>query len=91
MTLFPPIILNKIYWYQWHYLQTNLCIEYHKLFKSEGIYIRYQKSLWPINNRYLSQIKSDHQNFCFINTKQVGILPINYAYSNGSIKISKFD
>jgi len=33
MNIFPPIILNKIDWYRWKYMQNQLCIEYRKYFK----------------------------------------------------------
>jgi hypothetical protein len=30
MAAIPEIILRKIYWYQWYFIQKTLCQEYHK-------------------------------------------------------------
>ena len=87
-TIFPQIILNKIYWYQWYYLQSNLCKQYHKrmLFNGywQSTYIKStRKKYWtPYNYRNI-----DSQQSCNIynlhSTEFIADLPINYAYSNG--------
>jgi hypothetical protein len=93
MILFPPIILNKIYWYQWRYLQHQLCQEYHQRFiyiddyyggycKCEGLH------WWALNDRNLGNANQyvNYYNtiYCFLDGKYTTAkVPKYYYYSNG--------
>jgi hypothetical protein len=95
---FPSIILNKIYWYQWHNLQSKLCIEYRqKIVFNE----RTQWTTLCINinddNTYVSHLYKPYNYRILLKNGQrlndiyrnelregsVADLPINYVYSNG--------
>jgi len=91
----PPIILNKIDWYRWRYLQNQLCIEYHKLFKLNSNSI-YTPMCYMIGTRCYSCFNDRkledpicgggvYENiYNFLNGFQIAIIPNRYYYSDGS-------
>jgi hypothetical protein len=61
--MIPEIVLNKIYWYLWHYKQINLCIEYHKrvVFHDDESYLIFDDYIY--NSRFLR-----HQNHLWVSS-----------------------
>ena len=51
------IILNKIYWYHWHYLQSQLCKEYHQKI---NLYYHHGGQNHEISSIAFYNIKYDH-------------------------------
>lgn len=95
--IFPLIILNKIYWYKWRYLQNKLLEEYHQKL-TDFPCLQYNLKHY-INDRNLSF--DEYQNvtrntriisqeylyiysFLLNEDKRICELPYNYFYSNGS-------
>ena len=82
-TIFPPIILNKIDWYRWKFLQYKVCIEYHHKFTYDPRnFLIYKIKTFNVTlNDRTPEILYEMRNF-ITNNLLFRHLPKNYFYSN---------